>query len=100
HRCREPAMYRVVTSQVRVGRGIAEIVDRDNLDLRRSAGLVNGAQDVASDAAIAVDCHSCRHAAFLVLLCGLFWRRPPVTAAMSPAARARSESDAWCARDP
>ncbi len=53
-------MHRVETQQMRVGLDRAEIVDADHLDIP-AAGLGDGAQDVAADAAKPVDrdpdCH-------------------------------------------
>ena len=61
HVALEPAMHGVEAGQMRVGVGIAEIVDRHDLDLALVWSLVQGAQNVAADAAIAVDadldCH-------------------------------------------
>ena len=45
---------RVVAQQMRVGLDRAEIVDGDDLDVL-AAGLDDGAQDVAADAAESVD---------------------------------------------
>ena len=47
-------MHRVVAQQVRVGLDRAEIVDGHDLDVL-AAGLGDGAQDVAADAAEPVD---------------------------------------------
>jgi hypothetical protein len=49
---------------VGVGLGVAEVVDGDDLDLVRAARLVERAQDVAADAAVAVDRHLDRHVRF------------------------------------
>ena len=51
---REAAVHAVVAQQVRVGLDGAEIVDRDDLDIG-AAGLDDGAQDDAADAAKPVD---------------------------------------------
>ena len=54
-------MRRVVARQVRIDLGVAQIVDRHDLQLRALAALVQRAQHVAPDAAVAVDsnfqCH-------------------------------------------
>ena len=56
-------MHGVVAGQVCVGFGVAEIVERDDLDLLLAIGLVQRAQDVAADAAVTIDSdfdgHSC-----------------------------------------
>jgi hypothetical protein len=46
---------RVVLQQVRVDLGVAKIVDGDELQVVLFAAFVVGAQDVAADAAKAVD---------------------------------------------
>ena len=52
----------VVLRKVRVGLGVPEVVDRDDLDLLVSPRLIKGAQNVAPDAPVAVDrdsdCHT------------------------------------------
>jgi hypothetical protein len=52
---RELAVHRVVARQVRIGLGITQIVDRDDLDLAGALGVVQRAQDIAADAAVAID---------------------------------------------
>ena len=52
---REPAVRGVVAGQMGVGLGVAEVVDRHDLDFVRAIGFVERAQDVAADAAVAVD---------------------------------------------
>ena len=54
HVMRELAVHRIVAEQVGVGLDRAEIVDRDDLDVR-TAGLDDGAQNVAPDASEPVD---------------------------------------------
>jgi hypothetical protein len=58
---RELAVGRVVARQVRVGVGITEIVDRDDLDFLCATALIKCAQHVAPDAPVTVDanldCH-------------------------------------------
>ena len=53
-------MHRIVAQQMGVGLDRAEVVDGDDLDVV-AAGLVDGAQDVAANAAKSVDrdpdCH-------------------------------------------
>ena len=58
----ELAVRRVVAGQVGVGRRVAEVVDRHDLDLARAARFVERAQHIAPDAAVAVDAHLDRHA--------------------------------------
>ena len=61
---RELAVGGVVFGEVRVGGGIAQIVDGDDLDLAVALALIQGPQDIAADAAVTVDayldasCHS------------------------------------------
>ena len=54
-------MHQIVAQQMGVGLDRAEIVDADHLDIR-AAGLGDGPQDVAANAAKSVDrdpdCHS------------------------------------------
>ena len=52
---RELPVRRVVLGQMRVRFGIAQIVHGDDLDLARAIGLVQRAQHIAADAAVAVD---------------------------------------------
>ncbi len=58
-------MRRVVARQMRVGLGITEIVDGDDLDFAAALTFVERAQDVATDTAIAVDCYFDGHDASL-----------------------------------
>ena len=53
-------MHAVEAQQVRVGLDRAEIVDGDHLDVL-AAGFGDGAQDVAADAAEAIDGNAYRH---------------------------------------
>jgi hypothetical protein len=46
---------------VGVGVRVAEIVDRDDLDLVRPTGFIQGAQHIAPDASVTVDAHLDRH---------------------------------------
>jgi hypothetical protein len=48
-------MRRVKLRQMRVGFGIAEIVDGDDLQVMLLATFIVGTQDIAADAAIAID---------------------------------------------
>ena len=54
-------MHAVEAQQMGVGLDRAEIVDADHLDVP-TAGLGDGAQDVAADAAKPVDCDADCHA--------------------------------------
>ena len=63
HFVREAAMHAVVAQQMRVGLDRAEIVDGDDVDVL-AAGFVDGAQDVAADAAKSVDGNSDCHDRF------------------------------------
>ena len=44
-----------------VGVGIAEVVDRDDLDFAGALGFEQGAQHVAADAAVAIDTNTYGH---------------------------------------
>ncbi len=57
---RELAVHRIVTGEMGIGLGVAQVVYRHDLDVL-AAGFVEGAQDVAADAAVAVDGDSDRH---------------------------------------
>src|SRR5690349_12101679 len=59
-------MHGVEAEQMGVGRDRAEIVDADHLDIR-AAGLGDGAQHVAADAAKSVDRDANCHGSFLLL---------------------------------
>ena len=61
HRAGKLAVHRVVAGQMRVGLRIAEIVDRDDLDVVFLAAFVVCTKDVAADAAITIDCNFDRH---------------------------------------
>ena len=61
HLVRETAVHGVVAQQVGVGLDRAEVVDADDLDVL-AAGLDDGAEDVAPDAAEAVDANPDGHA--------------------------------------
>ena len=69
HFAREAAVSGVVACQVRVGLGVTEIVDRDDLNLIGAAALVQRAKDVATDASVSVDGDFDRHG-ILVLMVG------------------------------
>ncbi len=58
-------MRRVVTSEVRVGLGVTEVVDGHDLNLVAALTLVERAQNIATDTAIAVDCYFDGHDASL-----------------------------------
>ena len=51
----------VVLGQMRVGVGIAKIIDGDNFEFIRASALENGAQYVPANASVTVDCNSYRH---------------------------------------
>src|SRR6185437_9533763 len=57
HLAIEFAVHGVIARQVRIGFGVAEIVQGDDLHFPGAAALVERAQDVAADAAVAVDSH-------------------------------------------
>src|SRR5262249_17418624 len=67
---REAAVHRVVAQEVRIGFNRPEIVERDDLDIL-AAGLRDGAQNVAADAAKSVDGDPDGHAftPFLISSC-------------------------------
>ena len=60
HLAREAAMHAVEAQQMGVGLDRAEIVDGDHVDVL-AAGFVDGAHDVAADAAKSVDGNSDGH---------------------------------------
>ena len=75
-RALERAVCRVVARQMRVGFGIAEIVDRDDLNFTSALAFIQRAQNIAADAAITVDCYFNCHCFLQILLmnnglCGL-----------------------------
>ncbi len=51
----ELAMHGVVAREVRVGLRVAQVIERDDLDFFLAIRFVQRAQDVAADAAIAID---------------------------------------------
>ena len=55
HSAAEATMRSVELRQMRIGLGIAEIVDRNDLQVMLLATFIVGTQDVAADAAIAID---------------------------------------------
>ena len=55
NRSREATVRSIVARQVCVAIGIAEIIDRNDLDLRSLVALVQCAHHVAADSAIAID---------------------------------------------
>src|SRR5690606_18294935 len=65
---RERAVRRVETGQVRVGLRVAEIVDRDDRNVLAPLALVESAQNVAADPAIAIDGDLDGHTCLLVVL--------------------------------
>src|SRR5690606_12739838 len=58
---RELAVHAVVAQQVGIGLDRTEIVDGDDLDIIVAVALDDGAQDVAADAAKAIDCDADGH---------------------------------------
>ncbi len=54
---RKTPMHRVMAGEVRIGLGIAQVVERHDLHLARALALIKRAQDVAPDAAVPVDAH-------------------------------------------
>ncbi len=60
-------MRGVVLRQVRIGLRVAEIVDRDDLDLVGALRFVQRAQDVAADSSVTVDTHFDRHLSYFLL---------------------------------
>ena len=86
HLAGEAAMHGVVAQQMRIGLDRGEIVHGDDLDIL-APSLDHGAQDIAADAAEAVDGYANRHA-FLVIgaklaavrAVGVGWR--PIPAGM------------------
>ncbi len=52
----EFAVRRVVAGEMGVGLGVAKVVDRYDLDFRIALALVKRAQNIAADAAVAIDC--------------------------------------------
>ena len=64
HLAAEAAVHGVEARQMRIGIGITQVVDRDDLDPARVLALVQRAQNVAADAAITVDCHLDRHISY------------------------------------
>ena len=57
HIAAEAAVHGVETRQMSIGIGIAQVVDRDDLDLARVLALVERAQNVAADAPVTIDPH-------------------------------------------
>ena len=64
-RQRERPVRRVVARQMRVGLGVAEVVDGDDLNLVGALALVERAQNVAADTAVTVDCNFDGHGCLL-----------------------------------
>src|SRR5262249_50721867 len=60
HRAWEASVHRIETQEMGVGLDRAEIVDADDFDIL-AAGLGDGPQDVAADAAKPVDCDADCH---------------------------------------
>ncbi|MNG24603.1 hypothetical protein D3C84_1093490 [compost metagenome] len=57
------AMHAVVFAQVRVDRAVAQVVDRDDLQVLTVALGIECAKDVAANAAKAIDCDTKGHGA-------------------------------------
>ena len=62
---RETSMRGVVLGQVRIGRRVAEIIHRDDLDLAGALCLVQCAQHVATDTTVTIDGDLDRHCTLL-----------------------------------
>ena len=75
-------MHGVVAQQMRIGLDRGEIVNGDDLDIL-APSLDRGAQDIAADAAEAVDGYANRHA-FLRLSLGQFGALLPGIRQMAP----------------
>src|SRR5438552_619223 len=58
----ESAVHGVVARQVRIGLRVAQVVERDDLELPGALALVEGAQHVASDTPVTVDADLDSHA--------------------------------------
>jgi len=56
----------VVAGQVGVRFGVAEVVDRNVLDILFLAAFVEGTKDVAADTAITIDLNFDRHTLLLI----------------------------------
>ncbi len=65
HRAGKLAVSGVVAGEVRVGGGIAQVVDSHDLDVMVALAFVECAQDVAPDAAVTVDSDFDWHASLL-----------------------------------
>src|SRR5258706_6177880 len=61
HGAAERPVHGVVLQQVRIGGGVAEVVDRDELQAVLLAAFIVGAEDVAADAPESVDGYLDRH---------------------------------------
>ncbi len=73
HFARELAVGRVVARQMGIGLRVAQVVDRDDLDLVRALRLEQRAQNVSSDTAVAVDAHLDSHVVRGPLYAGNHW---------------------------
>src|SRR5207245_628407 len=83
HFARKSAVHGVIAREMRVGLGIAEIVERHDLQLSRALALVQCAQHVAPDPTVTVDadldCHDLVPRPFvnwLKVACGAFSGQP------------------------
>ena len=65
HLAGELAVHAVVARQVRVGLRVAQVVERDDLDFLLAVRLVQRAQDIATDAAVAIDSDFDGHSLYL-----------------------------------
>src|SRR5690606_40955706 len=58
---REAAMCSVILSQVGIGLGIAQIIDRDDFNIMLFATFIVSTQYITADAAVAVNCNTNGH---------------------------------------
>src|SRR6185437_1297642 len=79
----KPAVHRVVLRQMRVGLGVAQVVEGDDLHLAGAPAFVDCAQDVAADAAVPVDSDLDGHIPLVALRL-----TQPANFSSSPASRA------------
>src|SRR5438128_2540124 len=78
-------MDRVVLQEVRIGRGVAQVVDGDELQAVLLVALVIGAEDVASDSPESVDGYLDCHASKLLTAFATFSGVKPKCLKRSPA---------------
>jgi hypothetical protein len=61
NRAAESAVYRIEARQVRVDFGIPQVIDGNDLDVISITVFIHGAQDIASDPSVAIDCDAKTH---------------------------------------